>query len=440
MTDRRIVITGLGAVTPLGVGMDETWAGLNEPRAGVKTIDLFAPGEFRCKNAGQIDDFSARKFVPKSYRKAVKVMARDIEIAVAAADLAVRDAGLVTAGTAENDDDPPTVPAKRFGCNIGAGLICAELDELGQAVNTSLTGGTFDLKTWGTQGMTNLTPLWLLKYLPNMLSCHVTIIHDARGPSNCITCGDASAHLSVCESAMYIQRNVADVVIAGAAESKLNPMGLLRQELLGRLCNSGNDTPASAIRPFDTDHAGLAIGEGGALLILEELEHAKARSAKIYAELVGCGAACDPAATDVERPTAGNLHLATRTAMQTAGLGSEEIDALVAYGTAVPGEDRTETDAWTQALGDRAGQIPAISFTGSTGSMFAGHGAVQLAVAARMLADQAVPPTANFQAPAEGCSLNLADAPRQAEINTVLTGAYTVGGQSGACILKRYAE
>ncbi len=436
MADRRVVITGLGVVTPLGVGMDETWAALRNAAQAVAPIGRFDAGHFPCQIGGQLPDFSARRFVPKSYRKAVKVMARDIEIAVAAADLAFLDAGVVTRGLEGKGD--PTLDTKRLGCNIGAGLICTELNELGAAVNSAVTDGRFDYQAWGRAGMNNLTPLWLLKYLPNMLSCHVTIIHGAEGPSNCITCGDASGHLAVGESALYIRRNAADVVVAGAAESKLNPMGLLRQGKLQRLCTTRNDDAASAVRPFDAGHDGTAIGEGGGLVLLEDLDHATKRDANIYAELTGFGAACDARAIDVLRPTAGNLGLAAKNAIDAAGIAPDDVDLIVAYGTGVPGEDVAEADAWREALGDRAKTVPAVSLTGAMGSLFAGSSGVQLAVAAKCLAEQTLPPTVNFTQTAEGCEMNFAPELRRARLRHVVTGAYTVGGQSGACVLKHY--
>jgi 3-oxoacyl-[acyl-carrier-protein] synthase II len=416
------------------LGIDAVWEALRDARCGVSEISLLDPGHFPCKIGGQLLDFSARKFVPKNYRKAVKVMARDIEIAVAAADLAFLDSGLVTQGL--EDKGEPTVVSERLGCNIGAGLICTELNELGTAVNTSVTDGKFDFETWGHTGMNNLTPLWLLKYLPNMLSCHVTIIHGAKGPSNCITCGDASGHLSVGESALYIHRGAADVVIAGAAESKLNHMGLLRQAKLQRLCTTRNDQPATAVRPFDADHDGTAIGEGGGLLILEEMDAAKARGARIYAEIVGFGAACDSKAIDVLRPTAGNLGLAVKNAVASAGITPDDVDAIVAYGTGVPGEDVVEAAAWQEAIGERAASIPAVSFTGATGAMFAGASGVQLSVAAKCLTEQVIPPTVNFAKAADGCAMNFAHETREVNLRHIVTGAYTVGGQSGACVLK----
>ncbi len=434
MADRRVVITGLGVATPAGLGIDEFWQNLLAARPCVGEIAEFDASRFPSCIAGEIPDFSARKFVPKSYRKSVKVMARDIELAVAAADLAFRDSGIITRGI---DPEGVDIESKRLGCNIGAGLIFTDLDELGAAVNTAAPGGDFDMKRWGDEGLDNLTPLWLLKYLPNMLSCHVTIIHGAEGPSNTITCGDASGQLSVSEAARTIARGAADVVIAGGAESKLNPMGLLRQRLLGRLCVSRNDSPAGACRPFDADHDGTIVGEGGGLLILEDLDRATARGAKIYAELVGCGAACSPAGIDVTDPTAGSLDLAVANALSDAGVEAGDVNMIVAHGTAVPGEDRCEADAWRAALGEAA-TTPAVALTGAMGAMFAGAGGVELATAAMALHTQTVPPTVNYETPAEGCAMNFASAPRSADLTYAVSGAFAIGGQSGACLLKRY--
>jgi len=435
MAERRVVITGLGVVSPAGVGAEALWQALMAGRSCTRTISLFDAGKFPCRVGGQLEEgFSARKYVPRDYRKAVKVMARDIEIAVAAADLAVRDAGLVTAGTGDGE---PTVPPGRLGCNIGAGLICSDLDELGSAVNSAVTDGHFDIHKWGSSGMNNLTPLWLLKYLPNMLACHVTIIHQAKGPSNTITCGDASGHLTVGEAARLIARGDADVVIAGGAESKLNPMGLLRQSLLKRLCTSRNDSPARACRPFDSSADGTVIGEGAGLLILEALEHARARGAKIYADIAGFGAACNPAGIDVLAPNNGGLDLAVSKALADAGISAKDVGAIITHGTAVPGEDRCEAAAWQTVLGDAAAKAPAAAITGAIGSLFAAAGGVELAVAAMALHTAALPPTVNFQEPADGCDLNLSAQARPVRARYVVSGAFGTGGQSAACVLKR---
>ena len=437
MAERRVAVTGLGVVTPSGVGIEALWTALLAGRSGVRPIARFDAGAFPCRVGGELADFSARGYVPRDYRKAVKVMARDIEIAVAAADLAFRDSGIVTRGI---DPQKTDIDTWRLACNIGAGLICSDLNELGSAVSTAVVDGKFDLKAWGASGMNNLTPLWLLKYLPNMLACHVTIIHGCRGPSNTITCGDASGFLAVGEASRLVARGGAEAAVAGGAESKLNPMGLLRQGLLKRLSTCDAADAGRACRPFDATHAGTVIGEGGGLVILEDLERARGRGARIYAEVVAAGAACDPAGMDVTRPTAGSMGLAVQKALAKAGLAPADVDMILAHGTGVPDEDRCEVEAWRSAFGDKLGRIPAAALTGSIGSLFAGAGGVSIAVAAKALHQQTVPPTVNFERPFDGCGLNLSAQPRQTPIRHVVAGGFTIGGQSGACVLKRYEE
>ncbi len=434
MFESRLAITGIGVVSPAGMGAQEFFTALAEGGKFTKRIDLFDPSSFACQAGGQLDNFSARKHVPKSYRKAVKVMARDIEIAVVAADQAIRDAGLETPGT---DSENSTYPPKRLACNIGAGLVCTDLDELGDAVTMAVTDGKFDFKKWGETGINHLTPLWLLKYLPNMLSCHVTIIHDAEGPSNCLTCGAVSAQLSIGEAGTWIAEGRADVAIAGGAESKLNPMGTMRQEKLGRLCTN-NDDHATMCRPFDVSHAGTVVGEGGGLLIIENMDMAIERGAKIYAELVGFGAACDPAGMFVDKPSCGSLDLAVTKAIAHAGITADQIDLIVTQGTGVPADDKSEAQAWLAALGSKGSEVPAFAITGAVGSSFAGAGGLSAAAAVLAVHNQLVPPTANFSAPAEGCELNLSSQARPADINYAVVGGFSLAGQSGACVLKRY--
>ena len=434
MADRRAVITGLGVTSAAGTGTAEFWRTLVDGRKCLTTNSIFDPEGFDCHAAGQIEGLSARKVVPKSYRKAVKIMARDIEVAVVAADLAFKDAAITTRADAENE---MSVEPGRLGCNVGAGLICCELDELGLAAKTSVTDGKFDLGAWGAGGMENLTPLWLLKYLPNMLSCHVTIIHGAEGPSNCITCGATSGILSVAEAARWIARDAADVAIAGGAEAKLTPLGVLRQSLLGRLCTDSNDRPESACRPFDATHAGTVMGEGGGLLIVEDADRAKSRGAPTYAEFAGFGAACDPNGINVTEPNCGSLDLAVTKAIADAGITPGDIDLIVAQGTGVSGEDRCESEAWAKVFGENLPNIPAMAITGTTGSMFAGQSGVTLVTAALALQHQIAAPTVNFTTPHEGCRLSLSGEPRKCDINYAVIGAFSVGGQSAACVLKR---
>src|SRR5579864_708003 len=286
---RRVVITGIGVICPIGIGAKVFWQNLLAGQVGVRRIASFDPSGLPSQIGGEVPPFKIGDFVPKSYRKATKVMARDIELAVIAADDAFKDAGLKTRAYT----DSPTIDSARFGCNIGVGLISADLNELTAAMHVARDGNRLDLQRWGRDGMNQLTPLWLLKYLPNMLACHVTIIHELKGPSNTITCAEASSHLAIGEAFRTIQRGDADCAICGGAETKVVPMSLVRQILLRRVTESHNDSPESAVRPFDAEASGTAVAEGGGLLILEEYEHAKKRGARIYAELVGFGASHD---------------------------------------------------------------------------------------------------------------------------------------------------
>jgi 3-oxoacyl-[acyl-carrier-protein] synthase II len=435
MPERRVAITGLGVVTAAGTGMDPLWDALLTPRSCLREITpsdgVGLPGYM----GGQIEDFSAREFVPKSYRKAVKLMARDIEIAVAAAALATKDAGLVTRA---EDADRATFDSRRFGCNIGAGLVNADLDELGEAAVTAVVDGVFSLREWGAGGMENLTPLWLLKYLPNMLSCHVTIIHGCEGPSNTVTCGDASGHLAIGEAGRWILRGAADAALAGGGESKVNPMGMMRQQLLGRLCGDGADALLEPCRPFDSRHCGTVVGEGGGVLVLEELDGAVARGARIYAELVGFGAASDPAGVDVTRPTVGGIGRAVGNALRDAGVTGEDVGLIVAHGTGLPSEDQLESRAWEEALGDALGRVPVVAVTGAIGSLFAGSGAVEVALACKALQEQRVPATVGFDEPAPDCRLSCAPKVRPLDATYAVAGGFSVGGHSAACVLKKY--
>ncbi|MHC4629617.1 MAG: beta-ketoacyl-[acyl-carrier-protein] synthase family protein [Planctomycetota bacterium] len=278
MDSARVVITGLGAATPLGLTVDEMWAGLCSGKVGINTITAFDPVGFDCKLAGQVADYRIRDYLPKSLRKATKLMSRDIELSVIAADEALADAGLVTKAI---DPDNINVDPERMAINLGAGLISCDLVELAPAVAASLTDGRFDIHKWGTEGLEHVTPLWLLKYLPNMLACHVGIIHDIQGPSNTITCAEAGAHLAIAEAAQVIARGTGDIALAGGAEAKVNPIVIIRQCLLKRATSQNNEDPTSACRPFDADAKGSVFGEAGGVVVLEGLECAEKRGATL---------------------------------------------------------------------------------------------------------------------------------------------------------------
>jgi 3-oxoacyl-[acyl-carrier-protein] synthase II len=440
MQSRRVVITGLGPVTCFGVGAEPLWSAMVEGRTGIRRIQRFNPDGFACRYAGELDDdqLNIKQIVPKSYRKATKVMCRDIELAVAGADAAVRDAGLVT--KAIDPDVDPTYAPHRVGCQIGAGLIAADVDELTAALVSSRDeNGGVDLTDWGASGMQNLTPLWLLKYLPNMLACHVTIIHDCQGPSNTITCCEASSGLSLGESVRVIARGGADVCLTGGAEFKINPMAMFRQSCAKRLASPADDAEAErAVRPFAPDASGTILGEGGGILVLEALETAEQRGAMPLAEIAGFASTqslCKYTISfdfEADDPAMGD---AMELAMKQACVSPEDIDAIIPFGSGIANVDQAEASAIRRVFGERAASIPLITTVPFTGNCNAGNGAVALSAAIMALKQQHLPARLNTHN-AEGIDANACEA-RRAELHHVLAFSTSQGGQNAAIVLKR---
>ena len=441
--NRRVVITGIGPVAPAGLGIDALWASLLEGRSGVGPCATFDAAGFACPFVAQLpaDRFDVRQVVPKSYRKATKVMSRDIELAVGAAQEAVRTAGLVTKAH-EPADGKVTIPADRMGCHIGAGLIAAEENELTAALATSRKAdGSFDIGAWGATGMQNLTPLWMLKYLPNMLACHVTICHDCQGPSNTITCGEASALLSIGESMRVIGRGAADACLSGGAESKVNLMALLRQQFAGRLAKAAaGDDPSKVVRPFAKDATGGVAGEGGGILVLEAAETAAARGAAVMAELAGFGASqsfcADTVGADPCRDGQG-IADAMQVALADAGMKPDEIDAVVPFGCGAPAMDAAEAAAIRGVFGNRAASLPLVTLSPLIGSCGAGFGAVAASVAVQCLRTGMLPARLNGDA---SMGVDAAAAPaRKADLKAVLVCTPSLGGQNAAIVVRRMA-
>ena len=456
----RVVITGLGCVSAFGAGHAVLWDGLVSGRSALKRITRFDPSGFPSRLAGEIAELDAKQYVPKSYRKAVKVMARDTEIAVAAAKLAVEDAGIITKGNSEDESGANyTYRPERMGCNIGAGLIAAELDEMAAAMVTAREGGSeemqgtalesratrreFTLRAWGGgaaesstgQGMEALTPLWLLKYLPNMLACHVTIIHGAEGPSNTITCAESSGLLSIGESTRIIERGAADLCFSGAAESKLNPMGMLRLDFAKRLAPTGDsEDGASFMRPYDPATTGGLVGEGGAIAILENAETAARRGARVYAEIVGFGGSHSDARYEQGEDDEGYRY-AIENALEDAGIRAEQIDVIVPMGSGVPELDKAEIGAFRAVFGARLASIPMLTVQPSAGNCVAGAGGLQLTAATLALRNQRLPARLNAGTPVAGLLAGAAPS-REAKLQYALLCSGSLGGQNAAVVLK----
>ena len=436
MNDRRVVITGIGAFSPLGMNADEMWEGLASGRCGIDTIKAFDPVGFTCKIAGEVGEYNIRKHVPKYHRKATKLMSRDIELSVIAANEAIADAGLVTKAT---DPDNTTVDPARFAINIGAGLISCDLVELSPSVAVSITDGNFDIGKWGTAGLEALTPLWLLKYLPNMLACHVGIIHDIQGPSNSITCGESGAYLAIGEAAQVIDRGCADVALAGGCEAKVNPVIMIRQCLLKRTTSANNDDPKRACRPFDADAKGSVFGEGAGMVMLETLKGALDRGAKIYAEVSGFGGSNSlNAAYEHLEPDGKGVRIAIEQALAEAGIEPGDLDLIIPCGSGIPQDDAAEATALADALGPAVESIPVWPIKSMTSHTGAAAGAIEVIAAVMAMQKGKIPAAVNCEKKIKGCNLNISTKPQDKQIHYALCCGYSFGGQTAALVLKNF--
>ncbi|RUL88495.1 beta-ketoacyl-[acyl-carrier-protein] synthase family protein [Tautonia sociabilis] len=366
---RRVVITGLGIISPLGIGPEATWSALREGRGGVSRLDAFPIDGLPSDAAGEVKDFSPKALAVDKHRKALqknlKYMARDIQLAVAAAELAVVDGKLL---------DGQVDPA-RIGIDLGAGMISSDLDELAPAINLSTReDGSFDFETYGKAGIPEIEPLWMLKYLPNMLACHISILNDCRGPSNTITQGEAAANAAIGEAFRIIQRGQADVMITGGADSKIHPLSFIRMKLNGVNCRWEGE-PSAACRPFDVRRCGVVPGEGAGILVVEELEHARRRGATIYGELIGFGSASDANPRGGLHPEGRGTELAIRAALRDAGLEPSQIGHINAHGWSTVEADLAEARAYTRLFGPG---VPVVGLKGYTANTASGCGAIEL--------------------------------------------------------------
>ena len=340
---KKVVITGLGALSAAGIGAEALWRAFHEKKSGIHHVRFGEDASWEPLGA------AIKDFVPENYvtqRKSLKVMARDIQLAVAAGSLAIEDAGLKSAA----------VEKERFGVIVGSGVLNHEPDELAYCVKNSLDEeGRLDLLKFGGEGLSSLFPLWLLKYLPNMSACHLSILFDLRGPNNSVTAGASSGLQALGEAARIIQRGDADLMIAGGAESKLNPVGYAEYEVLGLL--SKERDPGKVRNAFEGD--GLVVGEGAGFLVLEEAEHAQKRGAKIYAEIAGFGSSSSEGRAE-----------AMTQALKESSLTSGGVDHVQACSLGIPAEDRAEQAAMKKIFNGHSASLsvgaskPFIGFTG----------------------------------------------------------------------------
>lgn len=430
----RVVITGLGAVTPIGHGAGTFFDALGAGAVGVRRIEAFDPGGFPCQIAAEVDGYSVRDHLPQSYRKAVKVMSRESQLAVGTAHLAIQDAGLKTAMCSQAGAE---VDLARFAVHIATGTPCTDLPELAEAAWYSTEDGKFSLARWGREGMMRLPPLWLLQSLPNMLSSHVAIIHGTRGPSNTIMCGTAGGHLAVLESVRVIQRGDASVGLAGGVESQINLLGMLRQCFLKRVTTSRNNDPAGSSRPFDQDRDGMVVGEGGGLVVLEEEMLARRRNARVYAEILGCAATSSAYSVRHPEPDGRAIAQAIRKALAEAKLVPSDIDLIVPHGTGIRDHDVSESKAIHAALGPSAGQTPVWPIMSQIGNTGAAAGSLGLIAAVMAMQQGRVPAAVNCPRPDEACGLAIVQRPLPRPPRTALVCSYSLGVQNAALVVRR---
>jgi len=418
---RRVVVTGIGILSPLAQGTAEHFDALLKGACGIGPVTAFDVGEFPAKYAAEIKDFRGNKYLKN--RKALKVMARDIQLAVAAASLAARDAGIYD-GVANPE---------RLGVSMGAGLVPGELDELASAVAVCLDEAKhFSLKKFGKEGIGALPPLWLLKYLPNMLNSHVAIEYNAQGPDNCITVGNASSLLAIGEAARVIERGQADFMMAGGAESKVHPLSLVRLFLTNKLSTAA-DVATRGPRPFCRDRAGLVAGEGGAVLILEGKDHAKARGARIYAEVGGFGSSCGgQLQAEISSDGRGAKEAMTR-ALADAKMEARDVEAVFADASGLP-EDAVEAEVIAEVLGK--GRLT-IATRAALGHTMAGSGALDAAAACLSIDKGVLPGTFGVECEPD-LPIEVTSKSREGKFNALLVNTFTFGGQTASMVFKRH--
>lgn len=410
--ERRVVITGMGVLSACGVGHEPLWEMALSARSAIRELALFSANGSPIRIGGEVPGFRPEEFVIS--RKSLKVMSRDIQLAVAASALAVRDSGLAWEAVDRN----------RAGVTLGAGLINNELDEIGAAIKQSLDpDGGFRLTRFGREGIRALYPLWLLKYLPNMPACHISILHGLKGPNNTLMTSSTGTVQAIGEAYRVIQRDDAEVMLAGAADSKVNPLGIARFYLLG-LLSEKNQIPGDVYRPFDRRRDGMVMGEGAGIFILEEREHALKRGAKIYGEILGYSA------------TFRSQERAMRSALEEAGREPQEMDFVYANGTGIPGEDIREAQAIAGVFQNGAHRVPVTASKSITGHLIDGAGTAELALGLLACRENLLPPIANLETPDPQCPLHFVmKDPEPIQARHFLLNTFGFGSQSAALVV-----
>jgi 3-oxoacyl-[acyl-carrier-protein] synthase II len=429
MSTRRVVVTGLGVVSPNGIGKEAFWSACVHGRSGVGPIRSFDASGHPVRIAAEVPEFDITHWVPPQHRKSLKIMGRAARFGVAASGMAVQDSGL----------DLQRLDPARVGVVMGAGLVPIDLPDLapmlGQAIGEE---GNFQPTQLGQHGRDALFPLWLLKYLPNMIAAHISLLHNAQGPNNTIVTACAAGTQAVGEAFRLIARDDADVCLAGGADSRIDPLLLLAYRALGAL--SPAMRPAEEVsRPFDAARDGFVLGEGAGVLMLEELEHAKKRGAVIYAEVLGLGSSFDAYSITKPDPEAGGAARAIDWALKEARINPSDVDYINAHGTSTRLNDQMETTAVKRIFGEGASALPLSSIKSMIGHLIGAAGAVEAAALVLTLQDGVLPPTINYSQRDPLCDLDyVPNTAREIPVRVALSTSFGFGGQNAALVLSRF--
>lgn len=413
MSRRRVVVTGLGCVSPVGNTVDQAWTNLLAGRSGIGLISKFDTAAFACKIAGEVRGLDLDNYInPKEAR----AMDSFIHYGIAASVQAVQDAGLKT-GEALGDEE-----STRIGCVIGSGIGGLPMIE-----NTNLE--------YTARGPRRISPFFVPASIINMTAGHVSMRFGFKGPNIAIATACTTGLHCIGEAGRMIEYGDADVMVAGGSEATVSPLGVGGFAAM-RALSTRNDDPTTASRPWDRDRDGFVLGEGGGVMVLEEYEHAKARGAKIYAELVGFGMSAD--AGHMTAPNLDGPRRAMVNAMRNAGVNADQIDYLNAHGTSTPLGDTNETNAIKAALGAQAGRVVVNSTKSMTGHLLGGAGGIESVFTVLALHHQKSPPTINIFNQDPECDLDYcANVARDMRIDVALKNNFGFGGTNGALVFKR---
>lgn len=418
---RRLVLTGFGVLSPIGNTPDVFWQALLAGTSGVRTISLIDASELPTHIAGEVQGFAAKSMMADTkYRKSVNAMARTVELGVIGAQLAVQNASI----------SKGSVPPERIGIEFASLIGTTDLNDMASASKlASPDGETVNYAAWGGKGLNEIQPVWMLKYLPNMPACHSTILYDMQGPSNTQIPGDSAGLVALAEAARIIRRNVADVMVVGSSEGRLNPITMSRYNLFLQMSRR-NDDPAHAVRPFDATRDGTVTGEGAAVFTLEDFDHARSRNATILGEVAGW-------ASGVDRGKKGpGLARVIRNALTMAGIQPKDVDHVNAHGTGTTIGDAFEARGIAEVFGR---DTPVFAPLSRFGNLGAASGLMELACSVLALKHGELPGTLNHEKPATDCPVAVhTGAPRAVSKPYVVKVSYTNLGQCAAAVVKKW--